>query len=832
MQTTIKKLLLPALAITTVLMIWHLVLPNQSVPIALAADGPRILGQVPEFTLHDQAGSSYGTKQLSGRIWIANFIFTRCPLTCPIQSANLAKLQNELQSEPGQKQVRLISISVDPEYDSPKILRRYAKKYQADNQRWRFLTGAKDDIWQLSKDGFKMPVSEATDNTIMPIAHSSQFALIDQQGRIRGYYDGLKADGMAAMKADLKQVLTESTSIQPIDDRLVKQVPVPELPWMTSRAEEQQAAIADLDLFLDFGFTDRFVDSGITFRHKIVDDAGRRYKLVHYDHGNGVVIADVDGDGRLDIYFVSQAGSNELWRNRGNGQFEDITNAAGVGLEDRLSVTASFADIDNDGDPDLYVTTVRFGNALFENDGTGKFKDISESSGLNYVGHSSSAVFFDFNRDGLLDLFLTNVGQYTIDEKAELIGYSPEQDQCDYDYYLGIKDAFAGHLKPERAERSILFENRGQNRFADVSEQTQLVDESWSGDATPLDANDDGWPDLYVLSMQGHDQYYENISGERFIKRSRDVFPKTPWGAMGVKVFDFDNDGNMDVYVTDMHSDMTETVDWDKEKLKAQELYPESFTRSAGRSIFGNALFRSLGNGEFEEISDQVGAENFWPWGLSVGDLNADGYVDAFVASSMNYPFRYGVNSVLMNHRGQRFVDSEFVLGVEPRRGGRAAQPWFEIDCSTEGRDLYECKGRQGWHLFWGALGSRSSVIFDADDDGDLDIITGEFNDVPMVLISDLSDRKPISFLKIRLIGTESNRDGLGARVVVRTNANTYTKVHDGQSGYMSQSSHPLYFGLADAGSVDQIHVRWPSGKEQTIDGPIEVNQLMELTER
>ena len=117
---------------------------------------------------------------------------------------------------------------------------------------------------------------------------------------------------------------------------------------------------------------------------------GKTYKAAHYDHGNGIAVADVDGDGLLDIYFVNQVGGNQLWRNIGGGKFEDITAAAGVAVPDKVSVSASFADIDNDGDADLYVTTVRGGNVLFENDGHGRFRDISAASGLNYVGHSSA----------------------------------------------------------------------------------------------------------------------------------------------------------------------------------------------------------------------------------------------------------------------------------------------------------------------------------------------------------------------------------------------------------------------------------------------------------
>ena len=129
------------------------------------------------------------------------------------------------------------------------------------------------------------------------------------------------------------------------------------------------------------------------------------------------------------------------------------------------------------------------------------------------------------------------------------------------------------------------------------------------------------------------------------------------------------------------------------------------------------------------------------------------------------------------------------------------------------------------------ARGSRSAVIFDLDDDGDLDIVTSEFNAAPMVLVSDLADRQGIRYLKVRLEGAASNRDGLGAVVRVTAGGRTYTQLHDGKSGYLSQSSMPLYFGLGAADSVERIDVRWPSGAEQTVPGPIDVNTLILVAE-
>jgi hypothetical protein len=590
---------------------------------------------------------------------------------------------------------------------------------------------------------------------------------------------------------------------------------------LTTLGQEQRKSASRFAVFHDFRFTDRLPESGITYRNRVVSDAAKTYKSAHYDHGTGMAVADVDGDGRLDVYFVSQVGGNALWRNLGGGRFEDITREAGVALTDRVGVSASFADTDNDGDPDLYVTTVRHGNAFFENDGRGRFRDITDTSGLAYSGHSSATVFFDYDRDGRLDLFLVNVGRYTTDT----VGGEG------YRFYTAVEDAFSGHLKPERAEQSRLYRNEGGNRFTDVSTATGLEDVSWSGDASPIDGNGDGWPDLYVLNMQGNNEYYENAGGTRFARRSREVFPRTSWGAMGIKVFDFDNDGRMDIFITDMHSDMSQEVGPEHEREKSHMVWPESVRGDGSTSIWGNSVFHNEGGGRFREVSDVVNAEMYWPWGLSSGDLNADGFEDVFITAGMNYPYRYATNSLKLNDRGKGFVDAEFVLGVEPRRDGQIATPWFELDMAGADKGHREGAGIEGRVSIWGARGSRSSAIFDVDGDGDLDILTNEFNAEPMVLLSDLSERRRVHFLKVVLRGTRSNRSGLGAVVTVTAGGATHTQVHDGRSGYLSQSLIPLYFGLGDAERVDRVEVVWPSGRRQTAQSPVAVNGTLTLQE-
>jgi hypothetical protein len=448
-------------------------------------------------------------------------------------------------------------------------------------------------------------------------------------------------------------------------------------------------------------------------------------------------------------------------------------------------------------------------------------------------------VFFDYDGDGLLDLFLTNVGVYTSNERGP------------GGYYVGLGDAFMGHLHPERAEASILYHNLGGNRFKDVTREVGLVDLSWSGDATAFDVNDDGFPDLYVLDMQGGDHLWLNEGGKRFRDATATYFPKAPWGSMGVRVFDFDGDGQLDLFVTSMHPDMWVNIapgDWKAEGRKADTstvaggMIPEG----KARFIFGNELFANRGGGRFVEISDSVGVETYWPWGPSVDDLNADGWDDIFIAAGMNFPYRYAINSVLLNEGGHRFLPSEFVVGVEPRPNGATQQVWFTLDCSGADRDHPFCGpcarpesmegpcrvDAAGQLTMMGSLGTRAGVAFDLDGDGDLDLVTNEFNGRPQVLVSDLAQRHPVRFLKVRLRGTRSNREGLGAQVtVVLPDGRRMLKVLDGKSGYLSQSDLPLYFGLADADHAGAIEVRWPSGRRQSLVGPLKAGQTIELIE-
>lgn len=613
--------------------------------------------------------------------------------------------------------------------------------------------------------------------------------------------------------------------------------------WLLARAASQLADTAAMRAFHDFRFADRREQSGIAFVHRIVDDAGRNYKAHHYDHGTGVAAADVDSDGHPDLLFVTQLGRTELWRNRGDGTFEDRTAASGLDNNDPVGVAAAFGDIDNDGDPDLFLTSVRKGNRLYENDGAGRFTDITAAAGVAYAGHSSGAQFLDYDRDGRLDLYVSNIGRHTTDA----VGTGGA--------HVGLEGAFFAHTLPERREDPLLYRNLGGNRFAEVSRELRIGDTGWSGESAVLDADGDGWLDLYVANMQGPDRLLLNRAGRRFEEATASFMPKTPFGSMGVAVLDWNGDGRLDLYVTDMHSDMLEQIEptdaaGAARKSRPPQMPPGFFAGGVERFLFGNALFTARDGGTgYEEASDRAGAETYWPWGPSVGDLNADGWPDLFVTAGMNFPYRYEPNAVLLNAGGQRFERAEFILGVEPRPRGETTQPWFGLDCRPGSADAgsancRDCQvgdelarrvcpaddSRPGGYTVMGTRGSRSAVVLDLDGDGDLDVVTNEFNGPPQVLVSDLADRGRARTLSVRLRGTTSNRQGLGAVVqVTRTDSVRVTQSYDGRSGYLGQSALPLTFGLG-AAAVRNVVVRWPSGIVQVVVEPPE-SGVLEIVE-
>jgi len=570
------------------------------------------------------------------------------------------------------------------------------------------------------------------------------------------------------------------------------------------------------------GFQERAQEAGIAFRmHFLPKEQGEPFHINLYDHGSGLAVGDYDNDGREDIYFLNQLGPNALYRNVGDGSFVDVTAKAGVAIGKRVSVGATFADYDNDGWADLFVTTTRGGNVLFHNRGDGTFEDVTAAAGLSHVGHSQTAVFFDYDNDGYLDLFLTNTAHWSTDVFDSAASY-----------FEGKPDL--GSLLTSAKESNILYHNNGDGTFTDVTDRAGLRGRGWAGDVAVFDYDEDGFLDLFVPSMVGRGQLYRNTGHGTFRDVTAETLGRTPYGAVGCKVFDYDGDGRLDLFVVDMHSDMWMGVDTGHVTVDvARRVQHRRFRTPKGPTIneeapgliqiqqamfarqgedfdallFGNALYRNLGHGKFAETAVAAGLETLWPWGVATGDFDNDGHEDVFIPSGMGYPYYYWPNQLMMNNGDGTFRDRAADVGVEPPRGGIYLEE--------------RVAGRQA------TRSSRAAVVADFDGDGRLEIVTNIFNDRPYYFANRFPRRNNV---ELRLTGTQSNRDAIGAVVRLWVGKTVMVRQVNPAGGYLSHSSRVVHFGLGDHTKVDRIEIRWPRGIVQRLDNP-EINTLLQIRE-
>ena len=738
------------------------------------------LPRVPVFAFPDSQGQVVASDDLAGHVWVVSFFHTRCGEPCDRVAQGLERIRGELANHPLVAELQLVSLGIDPVSDTLGALARQAEAVHADLEpRWRFLAADPPGLDPLS-ESLGVTLGEPIEGQLIG---GEKLVLVDREGRIRGRWDGRSELEILDLLATLETLL-EAPGTSPAPDTAVASLPRLDHPALAdhhSRRERLRRDRRTARAQPGFSLVDRRVESGITFEHRPLpeDPDGTA-------EGNGLAVADVDGDGLHDLYFTTQRGRNQLWRNLGEGRFRDVTAAAGVGLGSQVSVAAAFGDVDNDGDPDLVVTRRRGGAVLLENDGGGHFETVTPFVGA-LGGGSGGATLFDFDRDGWLDLFLAGQG--------------------------------------------LLLRNLGGLHFEDVTVEQGLAELS-GYDATPIDHDSDGWPDLYLALSHGADRLLRNASGRGFVDVTEGTLGRTPWGSTGAKVADFDADGGLDLLVTDAASDLgglgASRVDGRHAAEQWNADAPVDSARvalaSTGPVAFGSGLFRADSKG-LRDVGPATLAPLYQPWGPSVGDLDADGWLDVVLPTGGAMAGEPGIDTVWLNRQGKGFATALDLI----TDAGDGPSPSLDlvVDCELVGSDDWRsevCTAGLDRAVIEGYSSSRSAVVFDLDRDGDLDVTLGPWAGAPRILVSDLAQRQTVRRLEIWLEGTLSNRDGLGARVTVRSEGRSQVQSHDGRSGTLAQSSLPLYFGLGDGvGSpVIEVEVEWPSGQIQTVTGALD----------
>jgi tetratricopeptide (TPR) repeat protein/peroxiredoxin len=524
-----------------------------------------------------------------------------------------------------------------------------------------------------------------------------------------------------------------------------------------------------------------------------------------YGH-NGVSVADIDNDGFDDLYICQPAGlPNRLYRNRGDGTFDDITEASGLGILENTAC-ALFADFNNNGHQDVVVVRAN-GPLLFLNEGNGKFRH--QPGAFQFAnppqGTFTGAAVADYDRDGWLDIYFC------------LYIYYQGTDQ--YKYPVPYHDA-------ENGPPNFMMRNNRDGSFRDVTRESGLNQNNtrYSFCCGWNDYNQDGWPDLYVVNDFGRKNLYRNNGDGTFTDVARHTGVEDIGAGMSVCWFDYDDDGAEDIYVGDMWTAAGE-------RISAQEIFkkdaPEDVRIVYRKHAMGNSLLRNSqprNGGSFEDktVSAGVGVGR-WAWSSDTFDFDHDGYPDLYIANGMVS----GVSGEDLNSFFWRQVVAKSPDQAKPshdyEQGWSAINELIRADGTWSGfeRNVFYANNRDGtFSDVSGAVGldfledGRAFALADFDQDGRQELFLKNRNGPQLRLLKNVIERLPAS-ITFRLRGTKSNRDAIGAVVTVESESGSQTRLLEAGSGFLSQHSKEVFFGLGAARGRVRASIRWPSGTIQ-----------------
>lgn len=555
-------------------------------------------------------------------------------------------------------------------------------------------------------------------------------------------------------------------------------------------------------------------DTGVSFSNQVRDSL--QFNVLNYAfmyNGGGVAIGDINNDGLSDLFFTGNMVSSRLYLNKGDMQFEDITESAGVSTKGWITGT-SMVDINGDGLLDIYLSVAgresdpsqERANLLFVNNGDNSFTEKAKEYNIADTSFTTHAVFLDYNRDGLLDLYLLN--------------HSPGSFSRD----MGR----SGGSKTLSTSFDILYKNNGNGTFSDVSRRAGILQKTGYGLGVAVaDINRDGWPDIYISNdIAPDDVLYVNNKDGTFTDKSHGYLKHTSYAGMGVDIADFNNDEWPDILQVDMMPPdyqerklMSYGVDFKQYNSKIRRGYNYSYTKNTLQMSNG---VDQEGNILFSEVGRMAGvAFTGWSWAPLFGDYDNNGYKDILVTNG--YPtavndFDYLVEQV----QAPSATAEEEYQRVKNTRKLKLRNYLFGNDGGITFEDVSENWGFKDSTYSYGAAHG------DLDNDGDLDIVISNLNATASIYQNNASELAGTHYLSLQLNGPQNNRQGIGATVVVNTGGNNQHKYVSPYRGYQSSVEPRIHFGLGAAKQVDSIEVFWPDGQYQLLTN-VETNKQVTI---
>jgi enediyne biosynthesis protein E4 len=564
--------------------------------------------------------------------------------------------------------------------------------------------------------------------------------------------------------------------------------------------------------------------TNITFGNYLTEGVNTNLLMYEYFYnGGGVSVGDINGDDLQDIYFTGNMVDNRLYLNKGNMQFEDITEAAGVtGRPGPWKTGVTMADVNGDGKTDMYVCYsgklpgVKRVNQLFinqgqDNNGITRFSEEAQAYGLADSAYSTHAVFFDMDHDSDLDMFLLN--------------HNPNS--------LPVLDESRTRelIKKESPQHGMRLYKNDRNKFQDVTKKAGLSSTvlSYGLGAGVADINNDGWMDIYVCNDYTVPDYlYINNRNGTFTNSLQSLLGHTSHFSMGNDIADVNNDGLPDIYTLDMLPE-----DNRRQKLLFAPDNYEKFDLNLKTGFYyqymRNMLHLNNGDGSFSEIGQLAGISNTdWSWAPLFADYDNDGWKDLFVSNGFtrdytNMDFIKYMNDYI-SHSNEGIKRQNVLDLVRQMPSSNVRNYIYRNNGNLQFADVTTDWGLDSLSV------SNGAAYADLDNDGDLDLVINNINQTAFVY-ENAAGKGDNHYLQVKLVGEGWNTQGIGTKAWLYANGNRQYLQQMPARGYQSSVSPVLHFGTGNAGTVDSLLVKWPSGKTQVLKN-IKTNQLVTITEK